>query len=203
MSTNMTTEAIRIAAALQVASEMDDLKLGAVIIYASAAHACGLKGHALLSAVAGAFDSCAKRSVEVGDIRADDEHASADLDTTAFRYRRGARTVLQARRGEGSLMSAAHTGRIVRLNLSQVVDVAAQAEPVPRDHILPEGYTIHAGTIRDEEIGEDDTIYQWEHISGEVSGHLEGDGRFVRDMFGPWEDARSDIKEHSAPDTEG
>lgn len=195
------------AAALQVASELDDLKLGAVILYASAAHACGLKGRALVSAVADAFDACAKRSVESGDIRAADEPASADLDTTAFRYRRGARTVLQVsatRRGEGNLMSAAHTGRLVRLALTEVAAPDIQGPSpveVPAQEI-PEGYTIHAGTIHDEETGEDDTIYQWEHVSGEVSGHIEGDGRFVRDMFGSWDEALADIKEHAAPDTE-
>jgi len=122
---------IRQSAALQAASEMDDLKLGTVIIYASAAHACGLKGRALLSAVADAFDVCAKRSVEVGDTRADDEPASADIDTTVFRYRRGARTVLQvsaARCGEGTLMSAAHTGRLVRLALAEV-DLQGPSHP--------------------------------------------------------------------------
>jgi hypothetical protein len=208
VQTNMTTETIRHAAALQVASELDDLKLGAVILYASAAHACALKGHALVSAVADAFDACAKRSVEVGDTRADDEPASADIDTTVFRYRRGARTVLQVsstRRGEGSLMSAAHTGRLVRLALAEVdaygIPQGLSAVEVPAQEI-PEGYTIHAGTIRDDETGEDDTIYQWEHVSGEVSGHVRGDGAFVRDMFGSWDEALADIMEHSAPDTE-
>lgn len=203
---NMTTEATRLAAALQVASELDDLKLGAVILYANAAHACALKGHALVSAVADAFDSCAKRSVEVGDTRADDE--PADLDTTMFRYRRGARTVLQVgttRRGEGNLMSAAHTGRLVRLALAEVDAPDLQGPSsveVPAQEI-PEGYTIHAGTIHDEETGEDDTVYRWEHVSGEVSGYLEGDGRFVRSVFGSWDGALADIMEHSAPDTEG
>jgi hypothetical protein len=74
------------------------------------------------------------------------------------------------------------------------VDVPAQE--------VPEGYTIHAGAIHDGETGEDDTIYQWEHVSGEVSGYLEGDGRFVRSMFGSWDEALADIMEHSAPDTE-
>ena len=200
----MTTETLRAVAALQVASELDDLKLGAVILYASAAHACNLKGRALVSVVADAFDVCAKRCVEVGDIRADDEPASADLDTTVFRYRRGARTVLQARGGEGNLMSAAHTGRLVRLALDEV-DASDLQGPSPVDvpaQEIPEGYTIHAGTIHDGETGEDDTIYQWEHVSGEVSGYLEGDGRFVRSMFGSWDEAFADIMEHSAPDTE-
>jgi len=197
---------IRHAAALQVASELDDLKLGAVILYAATAHACDLKGHALVSAVADAFDACAKRSVELGDLRADDE--PADLDTTMFRYRRGARTVLQVsttRRSEGSLMSAAHTGRIVRLALAEVdasdLDQGPSPVEVPAQEI-PDGYTIHAGTIRDDETGEDDTIYQWERVSSEVSGHIRGDGTFVRDMFGSWDETLADIKEHAAPDTE-
>lgn len=34
-------------------------------------------------------------------------------------------------------------------------------------------------------------MYQWEHVSGEVGGHLEGD-KFVRDS---WDDAVADIRE--------
>ena len=200
------TTNIRQAAALQVATELDDIAQGAVLFLASMTYACTLNGSALVTVMTNAFDACAKRSVDEGDIRPAAEPALMDLDETVFRYRRGVRAAMKSLHGEGNLLSAAHTGRLVRLQLAQadssaVSMTSVSAQPAPPTHGIPEGYTIHAGTIHDGETGDDDTIYQWEHVSGEVSGYLEGDGRFVRSMFGSWSEALADIMEHSAPDT--
>jgi len=62
---------------------------------------------------------------------------------------------------------------------------------------LPDGYRIHGYTMPVDEDGDECWIYQWEHVSGEVSGHLEGD-KFVRDSFGSWDEALADIREQQA-----
>lgn len=63
-----------------------------------------------------------------------------------------------------------------------------------RAHTLPDGYSIHVFTMPADEENDECEMYQWEHVSGEVSGHLEGD-KFVRDSFGSWDDAVADIRE--------
>lgn len=82
--------------------------------------------------------------------------------------------------------------------IAMAVTVTVEYEPSYYAHIhaLPDGYTIHVGTIPDSETGEETEIYQWEHSNGEVSGHLEGDGKFVRDSFSSWDAAADDIREH-------
>jgi hypothetical protein len=80
--------------------------------------------------------------------------------------------------------------------IAMAVTVTVEYEPTYYAHAnsLPDGYSIHVSTIPDPETGEEDEVYQWEHVSGEVSGHLEGD-RFFRDSFGSWDDAVADIRE--------
>jgi len=80
--------------------------------------------------------------------------------------------------------------------IAMLVTVTVEYEPSYYAHssILPDGYSIHVSTILDAEAGDEVEVYQWEHVSGEVSGHLEGD-KFVRDFFGSWDEAAADIRE--------
>lgn len=80
--------------------------------------------------------------------------------------------------------------------VAMLVTVTVEYEPSYYAHAnsLPDGYSIHVNTIPDSESGDDVEVYQWEHVSGEVSGHLRGD-KFVRDFFGSWDEAVADIRE--------
>ncbi len=81
-------------------------------------------------------------------------------------------------------------------SVAMLVTVTVEYEPsyYSHDNTLPDGYTIHVFTMPGDDENDECEMYQWEHVSGEVSGHLEGD-KFVRDSFGSWSDAVADIRE--------
>ena len=80
-----------------------------------------------------------------------------------------------------------------------LVTVMVEYEPTYYAHVnaLPDGYIIHVFTMPADDESDECEMYQWEHVSGEVSGHLEGD-KFVRDSFGSWDDAVADIREQQS-----
>lgn len=83
--------------------------------------------------------------------------------------------------------------------IARSVMVGVEYEPIYHAHVhdLPDGYSIHVFTMPGDDENDECEMYQWEHVSGEVSGHLEGD-KFVRDSFGSWEDAVADIREQQS-----
>jgi hypothetical protein len=80
--------------------------------------------------------------------------------------------------------------------VAMLVTVTVEYEPsyYAHENSLPDGYSIHVFTMPADDENDEREMYQWEHVSGEVSGHLEGD-KFVRDSFGSWDDAVADIRE--------
>lgn len=82
--------------------------------------------------------------------------------------------------------------------IAMTVTVTVEYEPSYYAHAaaLPDGYSIHVYTMPDHETGNEVELYQWEHVSGEVSGHIEGD-KFIRDSFRSWDEAVHDIREQT------
>jgi hypothetical protein len=120
------------------------------------------------------------------------EHEADDPREAAERYAEadidGVRDGLYS--GGYDLMTRDEDGVAMSVNVAVEYEASYHAHP----RVLPDGYNIHVSTIPDPETGEEDEVYQWEHVSGEVSGHLEGD-KFFRDSFGSWDDAVADIRE--------
>lgn len=81
--------------------------------------------------------------------------------------------------------------------VAMLVTVAVEYDPTyyAHDNSLPDGYSIHVFTMPGDDDNDECEMYQWEHVGGEVSGHIEGD-KFIRDSFGSWDAAVADIREH-------